>query len=67
MGLRVRNPKKLVWRQMDFSNSRYSSLSGQRVNTGKMQDLCLKAAISMLFLFFIFLQYMYRKVWMLAF
>jgi len=52
---------------MDFSNSRYSSLSGQRVNTGKMQDLCLKAAISMLFLFFIFLQYMYRKVWMLAF
>ena len=38
-----------------------------KVNIDIIQDLSLKAVISTLFLFFFFLPYMYRKVWMLAF
>ena len=38
-----------------------------KVNTGRMRDLTLKAAISMLFLILFFFPYISRKVWMLTF
>jgi hypothetical protein len=54
--------KKLSLHQMDFGSSRYSSRNGQRSTLADCEILTLKAMISMLFLFFIFLALDFQNV-----
>ena len=67
IGLRVRNPAKLILYQMNFSNSRYSSRNGWRDQYWQNARFVFESCDFHVLSLFIFLPYMYRKVWMLAF
>jgi hypothetical protein len=66
IGIWVRNIKKLSLHQMDFFNSRYLSRNGRKSKLTKCETCLWRLKFPSSF-FFIFLPYMYRKVWMLTF
>jgi hypothetical protein len=64
IGIWVQNNKKIEFVLNGLLQLNIVKSEWPKVKTGRMQDMSLKAAISIPFFF---MPYLYRKIWMLAF
>jgi hypothetical protein len=59
--------KKIEFASIGYLQLQILNFEWTKVNIGRMRVLTLKDVISMVFVFLLFLTYISRKVWMLAF